>query len=252
MNWTFTYGNLIEFFSLLKSLGKIVTFSELQKEDKNIILLRHDVDLDLLSAYNLAMLEYREGIRSTFFIRLTGETYNIYSKMPRKILGDLCLHGFEIGLHFDPSIYSADILRDVVRDVVFEEMMSLWSVLPAGNHVSAVSLHNPSTHSISLLEGKFIDAYDPNIWSDKNYISDSCMDFRGKDPFEFVNNSSLPLQILLHPFHYNWNPGTYMQRIQSYFRDKVDYVDMDYQDNSGFIKDKGDKSLASWLLKEIV
>ena len=47
------------------------------------------------------------------------------------------------------------------------------------------------------------DAYDKKIFSDEYYLSDSRMDFRGKNPYTFAERvKKHPIQILLHPIHY--------------------------------------------------
>ena len=58
------YKKLIKFF---KSLGyNFVFFSKNIKKNKNI-LLRHDVDIDILKAYEMAKIENKLNIKSTYF-----------------------------------------------------------------------------------------------------------------------------------------------------------------------------------------
>lgn len=104
--------------------------------------------------------------------------------------------GHEIGLHFDPTLYT-----DNLESAVKKEADILSFAIQA--KVRSISLHNKSVHGQYPMFKDFVNAYDPKLFSDKTYISDSRFDFRGKDPFEFINNiDSGTVQVLLHPLHY--------------------------------------------------
>jgi hypothetical protein len=242
MTWQFTYDNLRNYFRFLKEIGRVTSFSNM---NLGSIVLRHDVDLDLQPAYQLALLEEEEEIKSTFFVRVTSQTYNIFSQKSRVILHKMYSLGFEIGLHFDPSIYPPS---DWAIKVDFEKKI-LGSAMYGDYQVKSISLHNPSLCLSRPITGKLIDAYDSAVWSDTNYISDSCMQFRGKDPYAFVKNASMPIQILLHPFHYAERRETYLEKMGRYFYNQVKYIGEKYQDNPTFVKDMENKELVSLLLK---
>jgi hypothetical protein len=74
--------------------------------DSNIAVLRHDVDVELSKAIKLAEIENELGLVSTFFIMVTSDAYNICSKESRKIINKLISFGHNLGLHFDPTVYS--------------------------------------------------------------------------------------------------------------------------------------------------
>ena len=136
MEWDFTYKGLDDYFKFLKTIGSITSFVEV--DDKSAVVLRHDVDLDISSAFYLAAIEYTLGIKSTFFVRTRAETYNIFSVRSIQILKKMVSWGFEIGLHFDPFIYIEDRLQSAVES----EINLLRSSL--GRKVYSISIHNPS------------------------------------------------------------------------------------------------------------
>jgi hypothetical protein len=100
----------------------------------------------------------------------------------------------------------------------------------------SISLHNPSIHGKFPLFNGYINAYDPKLFSNENYISDSMFLFRHKNPYEFIKNIEKGMiQILLHPMHYSENGGgydeifcnsfiEYMNGIHNYFKANTTYL----------------------------
>jgi hypothetical protein len=164
---------------------------------ENAVILRHDVDFDVLAAYRMFQLENEIGIRSGFFFMTTSEFYNISSSNNRRMIREMAESGVDIGIHFDPLVYgSQDLSIMLSKEVALVENI-------IDQEVRSVSLHNPSVHrSYPIFEG-YKNAYDHKIFSQENYISDSCMDFRGKSPWDFLQKAKdMPVQLLLHPIHY--------------------------------------------------
>lgn len=63
--------------------------------------LRHDVDMSLISAYNMAKIENEMGVKSIYYIRFDCDYYNPVSVDSSKMLNHMLLMGHEIGLHVD-------------------------------------------------------------------------------------------------------------------------------------------------------
>lgn len=196
MKMIFAYDSLRDFFQHLKKLGPTELFKDW--DGSKCFLLRHDVDFDIGPAYELAKIEAQEGVRSTFFILTTCRTYNVLQADNRERLRNITRLGHEVGLHFDPTLYGKADLQDAVEKET--EVLSF----ALGKKVRSISLHNPSIHNQYPLFDGYVNAYDPSLFSDENYISDSCYSFRNKDPFEFVKGINKQMvQILLHPIHYS-------------------------------------------------
>lgn len=62
--------------------------------------LRHDVDLSLDSAYNIAKIESEHNIKSIYYIRFDSDYYNPLS-LKNKFIIDFLLSNHEIGCHVD-------------------------------------------------------------------------------------------------------------------------------------------------------
>jgi outer membrane receptor for Fe3+-dicitrate len=63
--------------------------------------LRHDVDLSLVSAYNMALLENEMGVNSIYYIRFDCDYYNAFSADNQSRMKLMKKMGHEIGLHVD-------------------------------------------------------------------------------------------------------------------------------------------------------
>jgi hypothetical protein len=229
----FKYNDYIKFMHHMKNVGKIVPLGEW--DFSNAIILRHDVDFDIEAAYQLALIEFDCGIRSTFFILTTCYTYNPCSAINREKLKKMADMGFEIGLHFDPTIYDG-VCTKTLEQYVAKEADILTSI--SQKPVKSISLHNPSVHGqYPLFEG-YCNAYSNRIFSDSCYLSDSRMDFRGKNPYEFVLNvTKHPVQLLLHPMHYSEEGYTYPDIFYQRLRAYINAIDQGYRiNNSSYLK----------------
>ena len=83
--------------------------------EKNVEL-RHDVDVSLVSAYNIAKVDKDFGIKSTFYIRFDCDYYNPISIDSKKMLDFISEH-HKIGCHVDCTEISnsSDLLQYLER-----------------------------------------------------------------------------------------------------------------------------------------
>lgn len=242
----FRYESFKEFIIYMKGITKIVSFSNW--DNHNCIILRHDVDFDLRAAYNLSLIEKECGVESTLFIMATSATYNPLSARNRQMLSEMANNGFEIGLHFDPTVYGGIPSNELKRKVDMEAKI-LESI--TNQKIKSISLHNPSVHGQYPLFKGYINAYDKDFFSDESYMSDSCMDFRGKDPFEFVSKAKeKPIQILLHPLHYTENGEDYIGIFTNYILGLTDLIDNNFMVNPTYSSLVGDRKLIDYILEK--
>ena len=226
----FKKKKLIEFLSIMKKIGKIELFHKCNFQ-KKVILLRHDVDFDLTAAYNFALLEKRLNIESTYFILTSSPAYNILAKRNSELINKISNMGHEIGLHFDASIYNNNFEKHAKN-----ESNILSSVI--NKKIKSISVHNPSIHGIYPKFNGFINAYDKRIFNDKQYMSDSSMSFRGKNPFEFIKSvKKNTIQVLLHPIHYTSSGGSYDKIFYQYLKNQVIEIKKEWSVSDRFKKD---------------
>lgn len=170
------------------------------KEHNNGILIRHDVDFSLDLAYEFSRYEKTYNINSTYYLLVSSDVYNIFSQSSRNKILEMIKDGFEIGLHFDPSIYGdlneQDLIKKMSIEIEIFENFFDYKIL-------SYSMHNPSVSGVFIAYPYLINVYNSSIFTDDNYISDSSYSFRGKNPKNFLDKSEIQLiQFLTHPIHF--------------------------------------------------
>jgi hypothetical protein len=227
----FRYDQLRSFFDQINRKGQSRRFRDWQRDA--VFLIRHDIDFDLQLAHKVAKIEFEKGIVATFFVLTSCQSYNPLCKASRLLLKEIVAMGHEIGLHFDPTLYTTNLSSHVAREA---EILSD----ACGDSVRSVSLHNPSVHGQFPIFDGFINAYDPTLFSDDNYISDSCFNFRGKNPYEFLDRiENGMVQILLHPMHYSEHGWGYERILPSTFLQYISDVHVNFLINQTYCDQVG-------------
>ena len=171
-------------------------FDALKKKITNGLINRHDVDWSLDDAYTLSQLEQENGIHSTYYIRLNSDLYNPKSRRNRIILREMKKF-FEIGLHFDSTMYD----KKNLKKGFFQEMNILNDIIE--DKIYTFSDHMPRKYGyIKPYNKNIISAYDKKIFVKRNYISDSRYDYK-KNFFHYINLSKKKvIYLLTHPEYY--------------------------------------------------
>ncbi len=240
----FKYSELRKFLACMAERVPVVSLGDWNGE--NAVVLRHDIDLDIQPAFELAEIEMDYGIRSTFMVMITCCAYNPASPKNRKMLRDMSEWGFEIGLHFDPNVYEKTNQSCLEREVDNEaEILSRI----IGKKIRSVSLHDPSGYGeIPIFEG-YANAYDKRIFNDEHYLSDSRMLFRNKNPYAILEKvKDAPIQILLHPCHYTKDGATYPDIFTGIARRYMDGIDNWFRVNSTYVEQM-ENDLFSYMIE---
>lgn len=195
-----TYSALLR--TLAESGYRFSIFSEeadRQPEDSSgkWCLLRHDIDISMDYALDMARMEREHGVRSTYFLMLRSPMYNLMSRHATAVMEQLLDLGHDIGLHFDAGCPRRKGMS-LEEDIRFE--LDILSSL-SGQGIRAFSFHQPSEEAIRLritIPG-VINTYHPDHLAGYKYISDSNRVWREMDPFEFAWQGFDRAQILIHP-----------------------------------------------------
>lgn len=204
-------------------------------------ILRHDVDIDLLKAVKLAELESsllyndRGGyIRSTYFVLVTSDFYNIHSRRSRSLLGQIKEFGHHIGLHFDETAYKIGNDKEMLVKKILEERQVLSDII--ADEVVAVSMHRPSSHLLEMnLEiPSMINSYSNCFFHDFKYVSDSRMHWR-EDVLSIVESGQYDkLHILTHPFWYDLEEKPLRMKLMEFLcegnGDRYDVLNHNFKD----------------------
>jgi hypothetical protein len=209
-----TYGYLA---ALLRKIAETNPFallgdavSALEKGER-VAFLRHDVDMSLERARDLAAKEVEWGIRATYHVMTKNPFYDCRDPAMRALLREIVAGGHEVGLHFDPSGL-ADTVADV-ETAMRIECKTLEDVLD--QRVRSISFHMPSSSFIRgpllICDGR-VNAYAAPLleW----YLSDSRGRWREGEPMKSVEKPRAKhLQVLVHPLWWNEHQGTAQDRL---------------------------------------
>lgn len=213
----FSYKSYVNLIQLLRESGyQFASYDNFADYDKCAIL-RHDVDFRLRDACQLASVEQKEGIKSTYFVLLTSDFYNVFSRNNRSVIDDIRRCGHEIGLHFDEARYPDETGNtELIRERILEEAGILSKAV--GGQVTKVSMHRPSQNILrSNLEiPGMVNTYSDRFFNEFKYFSDSRHFWR--EPVEEIirNGQHDRIQILVHPFWYDVEEIDMKQAVRSF------------------------------------
>lgn len=204
---TFTYDYYRQFLEqLLNRKYNFISFKEgkelfYRREltgQNSQLIMRHDIDMDIRSALNLAKIERECNIKSTFFVMVSCPIYNIFEANNSDCLREIMDIGHHVGLHFDCENYN-NLSVDNVELYIEKECRVLETIL--NQPVDSISFHRPGTFELNNVKlKKYSNSYEKIFLECYSYFSDSrCRWARGNPLIsqEFQTNKNL--QILVHP-----------------------------------------------------
>ncbi len=123
------------------------TFSGyLERPAPKVILLRHDVDVSLEDALEMAELEYELQVCSTFFVRLHSGFYNLFDHENINRVKRLIGMGFEIGLHQELWKFTTEL--DFAVELLRHEKALVETVF--GIKVKGLAIHLPKLNPFKI------------------------------------------------------------------------------------------------------
>ena len=200
MEVSFTYAFYSELISCLKKEGYSFADYHNYEDYSKCVILRHDIDNSIDKSIAMAEVEARLGVKSTYFVLVTSDFYNVGSKKNLEGLRKIQKLGHEIGLHFDEMAYEA---TENVPSAIARESSVLSGII--GTQVTTVSMHRPSNKTLEAnyeIPG-MINSYGKTFFNDFKYLSDSRR--RWREPVLDIINSGQydKLHILTHAIWYN-------------------------------------------------
>lgn len=159
---------------------------------KDVCILRHDVDADPSAALQLSQIENSLGIQSTYFFLVSSEAYNLATSSSRTSIKSLRRDGHTIGLHLSNPETDFNVFAAIT-----------------GHPADVVSLHTLDV-DFSLnaqVKGAARSAYDDRFFNNIVYRSDSEGRWRHGNPTEESwFERGLSCQILIHPMWWAHSP----------------------------------------------
>jgi len=164
-----------------------------QGPERGDLLLRHDVDLSLDAALQMAELEAEVGVLATYLLMTESVFYNLASREGVTAIARLRELGHRVGLHA--------VFPRVELDERFD---------------GVVSWHNPESAYMSERIPGAINVYAEPYFSRPAYRSDSNQHWRSGCPHEELRGGGFPwLQILVHPEIWVYQGATMGQTMRS-------------------------------------
>jgi len=230
-NRNYHFVTVEEYFSL--GVGRL--------QDYPLVMMRHDVDRNPNRSLRMAKLEYKLGVRATYYFRTISQTFN------PKIIKEIADLGHEIGYHYENLSMAERLLkRSKPEKVAFSELeaeLNKLAIEDFKNNLARLRRLYPvktiCKHGAPLSKydnGDIWKAYDykeegiigePNFdidWNDVLYISDAARAWNNKnisrrdwvksnynyvfndtkDIIKVLNEGKLPrvIMINIHPEHW--------------------------------------------------
>jgi hypothetical protein len=176
MSCSFDLAHYRELLEAAKAGGyRFARFGE--GPEKGDLFLRHDVDLSLAAALEMAELEAELDVQTTYLLMTESVFYNLASEEGAAAIHRLRELGHQVGLHA--------VHPNVELDGRFD---------------AVVSWHNPQPEYMSDEIPAAANAYGRRYFAPETYRSDSNQHWRSGCPHEELRAGAFPwLQILVHP-----------------------------------------------------
>ena len=164
-----------------------------QQPRPGAIFLRHDVDLSLDAALQLAELEAEEEAGATYFLMTESVFYNLASTEGTAAAARLRELGHRVGLH---AVYPHPQLDDR-----FDAVLA-W--------------HNPDPEYMTAAVDGAVNVMAPPYFSRETYRSDSNQHWRHGCPHDELSAGAFPwLQLLTHPEIWVYEGATMAETMRS-------------------------------------
>lgn len=158
------------------------------------LLLRHDVDLSLEAALELARLEAAAGARATYFLMTESVFYNLGSAVGRAAVEELRGLGHRVGLH---AVWPRAELDERFDPVV------AW--------------HNPDPEYMRAPVEGVVNVMQEGFFDPAAYRSDSNQHWRSGCPHDDLRAGAFPwLQLLTHPEIWAYDGATMRESMESF------------------------------------
>jgi hypothetical protein len=157
------------------------------------IFLRHDVDLSVAAAIQMAELEAARGVSATYFVMPRSVFYNLASHEGEAALKRLRELGHRIGLH---AVYP-----HIDFDDRFDPVLA-W--------------HNPDPHFVNDPVDGLVNVMSTPWFDPTHYRSDSNQHWRSGDPTQAIAAREFDwLQLLTHPEIWVFGGATMRETMES-------------------------------------
>ena len=232
------YKSLISKF--LEANYRFCDFNQ-KNYDERIVIFRHDVDFSTQAARDMANLEARLGIASTYFFLIRSPFYNIFEPKTFHHIQEINSLGHNIGLHFDASLYDENLnCLDYAANRECEIMEKIF-----GSRVDFISFHRP-IRSLLGLDKKVAGrdhTYNKRFFNDFGYVSDSRGEWRFGSPNKHqAFASGKGMQVLTHPIWWMTEGQTPTKKMANFIAKCSSEISLNVKNNSNVNLNDGENA----------
>ncbi len=201
-----------------------------------VLLLRHDLDHSLRAALPLAELEAEHRVRSTYFVQVTGDFYNLLGREGRAVIARLVELGHEVGLHYDARRYAEAFGAGgpAAAEACLRLDLALLADL-SGEPVVSASQHLPcDTQGFAVRCAVRNEAYEDRFTAEPmTYISDSLLAWRQATPHDLLDHRA-SFQLLTHPVKWAAPVAGLHALLQRAWQEECDALRARYDEVEGY------------------
>lgn len=210
----FTFDVYRQYIAIAKEGYRFCFYDEYPKESE-FILWRHDIDISVHRAAKLAEIEYKEGVRATYFIWLHSRYYHFWEQEISELIFGILSKGHRLGLHFDCEYYQ-NLSAVNMEKLIIDEARILEKVFQT--EVTVFSFHNPTKEILQNNKaqriGGLVNCYSDFFFSQCKYLSDSNGIWRETHLRDVLTQKRYPrLQVLTHPEWWTEKPLPPLKRV---------------------------------------
>ena len=226
----FSLDGFRKLLSVFKDTGySFCGFEEIDSrltEGYPFVVLRHDVDISLRPALEIARIEYEQGIQATYFVLLTSPFYNALSRSNAELILQIHQYGHQIATHLDLAAYDDDFARALIEVDIFSKFYPFVNTRLVSLHSSSYDLQHMPVELYQQLN----NVYGHAVRGGTAYISDSTGRWRYGHPLDSeALKTQKPIQLLTHPIWWVQEGETTAQKLES-------WLYSDYQNNCATLK----------------
>jgi len=194
-------------------------------EGRPFVVLRHDIDLSLGPAVEMARVEAEHGVQATYFVLLRSPFYNVFSAANAQMIARIQDYGHQIATHLDLAFYHNDWTTALM------EVEILSKYYPSLNP-DLITLHSSyDLHQMPIDSFQQLDkVYGSAIRGEVAYISDSTGRWRYGHPLDSqAFQMRKPIQLLTHPIWWVQTGETATEKLER-------WLYSDYQNDRVMLK----------------
>ncbi|MEO8149874.1 MAG: hypothetical protein ABI723_19700 [Bacteroidia bacterium] len=210
----FTIAEYEKLLVAAKAHYEFAAFTDLPSA-KKFIVWRHDVDLSLHRALQLAQIENAHNIKATYLLLPHSEFYNLFDSENSDLVKKIINLGHDVGLHFDSHFYGIENVSQLEKYLLREKR---WIDETYGTDIKAFSFHNTTPFTMSCKQWQYaglINTYAEMFQTNVGYCSDSHGIWRFRRLLDLLQSGEEhSLQVLTHPEWWVEEVMSPRQRIQ--------------------------------------